>query len=109
MSRLQLLNRTELSSEQLTQLLAEEFRRYDDPDQEYHQPLIQIDRPAERAHLLVIWDAWRTSSQQERSLIIMDAYREAMGHEAALAVSVAMGLTQDEAVRLGFDFVPPPV
>ena len=87
--------------------MTDEFRQYDDPDQEYHQPLIQIDQSADRAHLLVIWDAWRTLSQQERSLLIMDAYRDAMGSEAALTVSVAMGLTQDEAVRLGFDFVPP--
>lgn len=108
MSRLQLLNRPELSSEQFIQTLADEFRHYDDPNQEYHQPLIQIDQPMARVHLLVIWDAWRTVSQAERSLFIMDAYGTTFGHEAALMVSVAMGLTQDEAARLGYDFVPPP-
>ena len=108
MSRIQLRNSPEVSPEQLARRLAEEFNHYDDPDQPYHQPLINVDQPGDRAHLLVIWDAWRAMRQEERSRLIMDAYGTALGREAALSVSVAMGLTRDEATRLGFDFVPTP-
>ena len=106
MSRLILQNRPQIESPQLLQSLTEEFRRYDEPDQQYHQPLISVDQPGNRTHLLVIWDVWSSISQLERSALIMDAYKAAYGETAALNVSVAMGLTQDEAAQLGIGFVP---
>ena len=109
MSRLILQDQPDIDAPQLLQSLVEEFRHYDDPDQEYHQPLVRVDRPGNRTHLLVIWDAWGILSQQERSHLVMEAYEAANGRTAALDVSVAMGLTQDEAAQLGMRFEPAPV
>ena len=81
-------------------------QEFEHPSQDYIPPFINIERPGERVHLLVVWDDWRSFSQQERSVVIMDAYRAAEGAEAASLVSVAMGLTQQEAERLGFDLEP---
>lgn len=106
MSRLKLEERPSVNTPQIVQSLAQEFARYNEEDTEYRQPLISIDRPAERTHLLVIWDDWHTFSQQERSSLIMDAYQKAYGENEAREVSVAMGLTQDEAAQLGISFVP---
>lgn len=107
MSRLQLRNNPELlDARLLTQQLAAEFDNYDAPSQDYHQPLINMEAALGRIHLLVIWDAWYAFSQQERSRMIMDAFEASQGSESALRVSVAMGLTQDDAAHLGVDFVP---
>lgn len=106
MSRLILQDRPGVDAPQMLQRLTEEFGHYEEPDQAYHQPLISIDRPGERTHLLVIWDVWRSLSQQERSALIMDAYQASYGQASALNVSVAMGLTQDEAAQLGIGFIP---
>ena len=109
MSRLQLRNLPEVNIEQITRQLTQEFEHYDDAGQEYHQPLINIEQPGERTHLLVIWDVWQALSREERSRMVMEAYEAARGRDAALNVSVAMGLTQDEALRLGIAFVPVPL
>lgn len=106
MSRLILQDRPDTDSPQLLQSLTEEFRHYDESGQPYHQPLISVEQPGDRTHLLVIWDAWRLLSQLERSSLIMDAYQAAHGGTTALNVTVAMGLTQDEAAALGIGFVP---
>lgn len=103
MSLIKLRNNNQETSSHLQERLTQEFEH---PSQDYAQPFINIDRPGERVHLLVVWDDWHSLSQQERSLLIMDAYRAAEGPEAASLVSVAMGLTQQEAERLGFDLEP---
>lgn len=110
MSRLQLRNSPGLMDTRLlTQQLKVEFDNYDDANQTYHQPLISVEAALGRRHILVIWDAWYALSQQERSQIIMDAFEASEGNEEALRVSIAMGLTQDDASHLGVDFVPAPV
>lgn len=106
MSRLKLEDRPSVDTPLIVQNLTQEFARYNEEGTEYRQPLISIDRPGERTHLLVIWDDWHTLSQQERSSLIMDAYQGAYGESEAREVSVAMGLTQDEATQLGISFVP---
>ena len=103
MSLIKLRNTNQEVSSSLQERLTQEFRH---PSQDYIPPFINIEYPGERVHLLVVWDDWRSLSQQERSLIIMDAYRAAEGAEAANLVSVAMGLTSTEAERLGFDLEP---
>ena len=50
--------------------------------------------------LYVIWDAWGSLSQRERSEIIMDAYEATHRREDLLHVTVAMGLTREEAERI---------
>ncbi|MGI4792344.1 MAG: hypothetical protein ACRYFS_26250 [Janthinobacterium lividum] len=89
--------------EELKQRLTDEFVH---PANEYAAPFINIERPGTSTHLLVVWDEWRDLSQQERSSMILRAYEAANGIDAAIEVSVAMGLTVSEAERLGFDLEP---
>lgn len=89
--------------EELKQRLEEEFAH---PAHEYAAPFINIERPGTSTHLLVIWDDWRDLSQQERSSLILRAYEAAHGADAAIDVSVAMGLTVSEAETLGFELEP---
>ena len=103
MSLIKLRNTNQEVSNHLQERLTEEFKH---PSQDYSPPFINIEHPGERVHLLVIWDDWRSLSQQERSVLNMDAYRTAEGEETASLVSVAMGLTISEAERLGFDLEP---
>lgn len=93
---------TEDASE-LRQTLAAEFHR---PTPGYIQPLISITQPGQRTHILVVWDEWKSLSQQERSEIIMRSYEEEYGPSEAQIVSAAMGLTSTEAERLGFELEP---
>ncbi len=55
------------------------------------------------SHLYVIWDEWRLLSQYERSKIILNVYEQVRGRNFALNVSVAMGLTPEEAQRMGIE------
>lgn len=53
-------------------------------------------------HLYVIWEDWALVEEQRRAEIIMDAYEQVAGREAALGIAIAMGLTAQEASRMGF-------
>jgi hypothetical protein len=55
-------------------------------------------------HLYVIWDRWQGLRQQERSEIIMDAYETSGIRDDILNVTVAMGLTHDEATQMGLQY-----
>ncbi len=103
MSRVRLRQAEDENVEALQQRLAEEFQH---PADEYSAPFINIERPGNRTHLLVVWDDWQNLNQQDRSSLILRAYEAAEGLESAREVSVAMGLTQEEAKRLGFEFEP---
>lgn len=103
MSLIKLRHNDQQAQNRLEQRLTEEFAH---PSPEYAQPFINIEQPGNRFHLLVIWDDWEPLSQQDRSVLIMNSYRQAEGEDAASRVSVAMGLTQREADRLGFAFDP---
>lgn len=95
----------ELDTPKVIATLAEEFIR---PRDEPNRPLISVDKSRARYHIAVIWNGWGSLSQAERSDLIMRAYEQAFGNEDALNVSSAMGLSADEAQRLGlaFDLVP---
>jgi hypothetical protein len=68
------------------------------------EPDIIVERPnASTTHLFVVWSAWEPLEQVVRSRIILDAYSEARGEGEALKVTVAMGLTPEEASRLGLE------
>jgi hypothetical protein len=74
--------------------------------QETDEPRPEIIEEAERAggatvRIYVIWNDWGALPQADRSEIIMEACEEALGQKKALPVTVAMGLTQPEAERLG--------
>jgi hypothetical protein len=66
------------------------------------EPDIVVERPnSSTVHLYVIWSKWEHLEQMVRSRIILDAYEEAKGKKEAMKVTVAMGLTREEADRLG--------
>jgi hypothetical protein len=52
-------------------------------------------------HLVVIWDAWKDLSPTDRSKVILDASARAKRAPGA-TITVAMGLTSEEALRMGF-------
>ena len=84
-------------AEEFTRLLEAEWRNKSNEQ----QPAIIVEQPnaMQPAHLYVIWDAWKELSLQERSEIIMDVFEKVEGKAAAANVTVAMGLTEDEAQR----------
>lgn len=66
------------------------------------RPLIYHEGGGDRPlRVYVVWDDWQTMNQIERSEVIVDAYEKAFGTDEALNVTLAMGLTSDEARRMG--------
>ena len=55
-------------------------------------------------HVFVIWSKWEGLDQRERSEIIMDAFGKVRGASKSLLVTVAMGLTQEEAERMNMGY-----
>jgi len=73
-----------------------------DHPRESREPEIIIERPnPSTTHLYVIWSKWKDLEQIIRSRIILDVYEEAKGPDEFDKVTAAMGLTPDEASRLG--------
>jgi hypothetical protein len=75
------------------------------------QPLIlEEEIPSTNSrHVHVVWDRWKELEDEQRSAVISDAYTEAEGPEAAKAITIADGLTPQEAYALGllsFKVVP---
>lgn len=63
--------------------------------------IIEQPGPSGALHLYVIWDKWAGIPQIERSEVILGAYKDVRGVEAAATVTVAAGLTKKEAKELG--------
>ena len=93
------------AAEALGNTLAAEWRN----PQESGQPIILISRKGKPGgtHVRVVWDDWRNLTQQERSEIIMDVYEMIHGQEESLSVTVAMGLTTEEADRMHIPYQEP--
>lgn len=89
------------SATELTRLLHNEWVK----PKKNGQPLIVIEgRADEPIHVYVIWDRWEPFNQTERSEIIMDVVENLTGSNRlpeASPVTVAMGLTNEEARRMG--------
>jgi hypothetical protein len=82
----------------LVQVLARELLR---PTRRGPRIIEEKVRGINRIHVTVIWPKWRDIDPADRSSTILDAYEQARGPEGMLSVSVAMGLTPEEADRLG--------
>ena len=71
------------------------------------QPIIVLEgKKGEPQHVYVIWDKWQGLEQRDRSEIIMDVVENLSGKHAfpdSTTVTVAMGLTPEEAKRMGID------
>jgi hypothetical protein len=66
------------------------------------EPDIVIERPhPSTVHLFVIWSKFSGLEQSVRSSIILDSYAAVKGVPESQKVTVAMGLTPDEAKRMG--------
>lgn len=66
------------------------------------EPVIVIERPhPTTVHLFVIWSKFIGVDQAVRSTIILDSYAAVKGVHEAQKVTVAMGLTPDEAKKMG--------
>lgn len=67
------------------------------------EPFILQDRIAQTRtrHVVVIWDDWDDLDSAARSQVIVDAFNAAdvLGEDS---VSVAMGITQQEAMQMGY-------
>ena len=87
-------------------LREELLKEWRNPDGSVPEPIIieEAQGAQSAVHLFVIWSRWAGLSDLERSEIIMGAFEELRGPDQAMRVSVAMGLTQDEAKRLRIDY-----
>lgn len=67
------------------------------------QPLILEERIAATGsrHVHVIWDSWKNIPDEERSLVILEAYQQAGLADAAAEITIASGVTPEEAIVLG--------
>ncbi|MCK4342467.1 MAG: hypothetical protein KAY37_12175 [Phycisphaerae bacterium] len=90
-------------ADELRSRLLEEWR---EPNESHAEPIIIEENavPSRPIHIYVIWSDWAELSQRERSEIIMDTYQDLRGAEASLRVTVAMGLTPDDAQRLNIQY-----
>ena len=58
-------------------------------------------RDGKLVHVYVIWDKWSQVELGERSEIIMDAAEKVLPPHVAMGITIAMGLTSDEAAHIG--------
>jgi hypothetical protein len=91
--------------EMFGQRLIEEIRS---PQPGTAEPIIILESQGQQVptHLYVIWGEWGQLTQLERSEIVLEAYREAKGVASAANLRVALGLTSEEAERMGIDYAP---
>jgi len=82
------------------------FQEWQNPVDAHSEPvIIEEGRTGNRpTKIFVIWSEWAELNQQERSEIIMDAFEEFRGVADSLRVTVAMGLTQQEADRMKIQY-----
>jgi len=65
--------------------------------------LVEGDEANGPLHIYVVWEEWESLAMQERSSVVMEAYKTCESPENVLRVTVAMGLTPEEAPRYGID------
>ncbi len=93
-----------VKAEQLLERLLQEWRAQQDGEGE---PLIieEAPRSGDRPnHLYVVWSEWDDLTPIERSRLIMQAYEKYRGRDVANSVTLAMGLTPDEARAMRIEF-----
>ncbi|MDD4891353.1 MAG: hypothetical protein PHU85_15640 [Phycisphaerae bacterium] len=52
-------------------------------------------------HVFVVWSDWASLTREQRGEIIMDAAERVKSKDQLLKITIAMGLTPDEADRFG--------
>lgn len=104
MSKVEFVQKLNPKAQDLVDRLTQEYLQ---PSEGEVEPLLmELDdkRHHGTIHLYVIWQDWKHLDLRERSEIIMDAYEAARGPESALRVTIAMGLTREEADRMGINY-----
>ncbi|MDB5301391.1 MAG: hypothetical protein JWO87_3054 [Phycisphaerales bacterium] len=84
----------------LVDLLADEWRA---PNAAAQEPVI-LEEPnskGEIVHIYVVWSDWAHLSRDKRGEIIMDAAERVKPLPEVLGITIAMGLTPDEADQFG--------
>ena len=97
-----------LPTEKLVEALAEELRS----TKGYPLPLIveRHVRGAGSRHVWVVWDRWSDLNEEERSAVIVRAYIQVEGAEAAENITIASGIRPQEAALFGIvPFVVQPI
>ena len=84
----------------LVDALAEEWRT---PDPAATEPVILEEPDAKGAvvHVYVVWSAWGHLDRINRGEVIMDAAERVKAPGDVLKITIAMGLTPEEADRFG--------
>lgn len=82
------------------------MKEWTEPKEE-GQPVIVLEGDeGQPQHIYVIWDEWQGLDQRQRSEIIMDVAENLSGGRVVPGLSlvtVAMGLTSEEAKRMGIE------
>ena len=55
-------------------------------------------------HVFVVWSDWSHLTREQRGEIIMDAAERVKSKDQLLKITIAMGLTPDEAERFGIQW-----
>ncbi len=86
---------------ELAEQLSQELRS-ESPETDHDAPLIIEEAVPNSGTIFVtvIWDAWNSLSGEDRGAVILDAYERYGGLSARQSVSVALGLTRAEAIKL---------
>ena len=92
--------RTPQSHPDLVAALATELRAGDAGTPNGPQ-IFEEDLPQNRRYVTVIWPEWTGIPPEDRGRIIGEAYEQAEGPQSRLSIGAALGLTPDEAVRIG--------
>lgn len=97
---------TPTRSSQHDALVHELLGEWRQPNAQASEPVILEEAGPNRrvAHLYVIWGKWAHLDRVERSEIIMDAAEKKLSQPDLLEITIAMGLTPDEADRLGIQW-----
>lgn len=89
-------------AEVLLECLIKEMRH---PSEQSGEPVIIVEeRSSHVVELYVVWSEWIGLSMEERSEIIMDAYEAVYGLDRSRWVTMAMGVTPEEAPRYNIFF-----
>ena len=87
-------------------LVRELLDEWSNPDPGKSEPVI-LEEPgpmSKLAHVYVIWSKWDQMDRAERSEIIMEAAERRLPPQDASNISIAMGLTPEEADRMGLKY-----
>lgn len=62
--------------------------------------ITEEETPRGLKHVTVVWNGWGRLGIEERGNVILEAYRQVQGEEAAKKITIALGVTPSEAARL---------